>query len=99
MFLTRLKIATAGLLAMAAISLGGGWMAIHQLRAAPPNAQLPDLDAVPKEVVPARIRGILQDARKAAEAIENPRWKTWTLQTIAEEQANARDKASAKDTF
>lgn len=71
-------------------------------KAAPDQLQAPGASA-PEGAVRApwqeRVKAILQEARTATEAIEDPQRKAWMLQLIAEEQTNASDQASAKDTF
>jgi RNA polymerase sigma factor (sigma-70 family) len=114
MFLSRLKTLALLPLALALLGLTiamGGYatqaadqttptLKVGTNSDAPKEKQPPGKDT-PGAKTPAQLRveALLQDARKAAEGIEDKQWKAWMLQSVAEEQANVGDKAAAAQTF
>jgi RNA polymerase sigma factor (sigma-70 family) len=113
MFLSRLKTLMLLPLVLALLGLAlaiGGYATLAADQAATPkggaNSDAPR-EKQPSDKGPAkaktptqlRVEALLQDARKAAEDIEDKQWKAWALQSVAEEQARVGDKAAAAQTF
>jgi RNA polymerase sigma factor (sigma-70 family) len=113
MFLSRLKTLTLLPLIFAllglAIAIGGYATLAADQTATPKGGASSDAprEKQPSDKGPAkaktptqlRVEALLQDARKAAEDIEDKQWKAWMLQSVAEEQAKVGDKATSAQTF
>jgi RNA polymerase sigma factor (sigma-70 family) len=102
MFMTKVKLA-AGVLAAVLTCAGVAGLTYRALASAQlPRRQGPKPAAalgVAKAPRQDRVKAVLEDARRAADAIEREQWKAWVLQSIALEQANVGDKVAAARTF